>query len=111
MRRRAINPEHLIETVRHEDHSIRTPVMEQPPVIMIHRVTVPITLHIIHCHEGKEPVHVQGLFQAGKTLVWVPFADGRYQCAQTRMVRWVIPGINGQAAVDILAETAVVKVA
>src|SRR5262249_48299554 len=77
---------HLVHSVCNKHNLVRSEVVKNTVIILIHAVAVPVTKHYFHCHESKKPFHVKSLFQPAPTDGGIFFTDGLGKCPQTSIV-------------------------
>ena len=85
--------------------------MEQPVVITIHSVAVPVASHDFHGDETEEPVHIQHLVETLPAMRRIRINGGLDQTPQIGTVLPLVSRIGVQVLRHLLDESTVVKIA
>lgn len=90
----AARAEHLIETVGHEDELIGSAVVEEPIVIAVDGIAVPMAGENFHGEHFDEAIHVEQLIETGPLFGGRRLVNGGDELFELGMVVGKIAGIQ-----------------
>ena len=86
-------------------------IVVEPVVIGLHRISIPIPGHDIHCGMRQQLVHVQVRLNFCKKFVQIPFVERGNQGLLGCVVLRGIPAVNAEFLVNVIEKTSIVEIA